>query len=429
MTIEISASEFMFEEFPRSLPDWARDALEFGDMARIRTLVVERCLSAVFPEYAGDTEFITVLHGIVRENAQSLRAVLQGELTISESPLQQTLAFATVHAALQSPQAVWQRSYRVSFFTQWEYWATIIGAAAEARGACTGEVRAVLGSLSCLVQAYSDFVVSSVAAKFARSEEALSGSREHLRQRLLRNLLSGHEAEITPADLAILGYTFDAAHVAVLLPETSQVTASKLLASVREATGSRYSIGLATTFQSCVVWLAMPSGWTAAKLDAVGAGFERAGQIVCIGGPYPGLEGFRAAYEDAQQVAAIRRGMGYAANPRVLKYADVRLEILLLQDAGLARRFIDEELGPLALRTVGAARLRETLEASLRFGSHVRTAEHLQLHEHTVRNRLQKIEELLGQPHSRRTEILVALRLHRIFASKQDDADRHPVPT
>jgi len=76
--------------------------------------------------------------------------------------------------------------------------------------------------------------------------------------------------------------------------------------------------------------------------------------------------------------------------------SEVGLEILLLRDLDMAKRFIQAELGPLALDTRDNERLRETLDASFRFGSHVAAAEYLQLHEHTVRNRLQKAEQLLG---------------------------------
>lgn len=48
-------------------------------------------------------------------------------------------------------------------------------------------------------------------------------------------------------------------------------------------------------------------------------------------------------------------------------------------------------------------------------------AEHLQLHEHTVRNRLQKAEQLLGRPlQERRTELQVAIRLVRLLNGRAD---------
>ena len=65
-------------------------------------------------------------------------------------------------------------------------------------------------------------------------------------------------------------------------------------------------------------------------------------------------------------------------------------------------------------------RLRETLEASFRYGSHVAAAEYLQLHEHTVRNRLHKAEEFLGHTLSEpRTELQVAARLIRLLSGPE----------
>nr|WP_237447719.1 helix-turn-helix domain-containing protein [Nocardioides flavescens] len=88
-----------------------------------------------------------------------------------------------------------------------------------------------------------------------------------------------------------------------------------------------------------------------------------------------------------------------------------------MADPVRARAFVEAELGELGVADPLAERLRETVEASHRFGSHIVTAEHLHLHEHTVRNRLQRAAELLGRPLTeRRTELQVALRLCRVLA-------------
>jgi DNA-binding PucR family transcriptional regulator len=98
----------------------------------------------------------------------------------------------------------------------------------------------------------------------------------------------------------------------------------------------------------------------------------------------------------------------------------VSLEILLMADPERARAFVRAELGPLGADDPLAARLRETVEASHRHVSHTVTAEHLHLHEHTVRNRLQKAAELLGRPLTeRRTELQVALRIARLLAQAE----------
>ena len=135
-----------------------------------------------------------------------------------------------------------------------------------------------------------------------------------------------------------------------------------------------------------------------------------------VSGTATGVDGFCATLTQAQETERVRAAWGPTSAPPVITYADAALEILLLQNDDLAHRFVDSELGPLAVDTSEAARLRETLEASFRFGSHVAAAEHLQLHEHTVRNRLHKAEELLGHSlQQRRIELQVAVRLIRLL--------------
>jgi DNA-binding PucR family transcriptional regulator len=57
------------------------------------------------------------------------------------------------------------------------------------------------------------------------------------------------------------------------------------------------------------------------------------------------------------------------------------------------------------------------VSAAFAFCRHVAAAEQLGLHEHTVRNRLHRAEQLLGHPLSeRRAELLVALRLRDSLA-------------
>jgi DNA-binding PucR family transcriptional regulator len=164
------------------------------------------------------------------------------------------------------------------------------------------------------------------------------------------------------------------------------------------------------------VWLSCPGGWAPGTLRRLREALGATGVEASVSEPLAGIEGFRAAMEQAEDVERVRRAWGSQA-PRVLTHPDVALEILLLRDPARARSFVATELGPLAEPTPEAARLRETLDASFRLGSHVATAEHLQLHEHTVRNRLHRAEEHLGHPLTeRRTELQVALRLQRLLS-------------
>lgn len=71
------------------------------------------------------------------------------------------------------------------------------------------------------------------------------------------------------------------------------------------------------------------------------------------------------------------------------------------------------ELGGLASSEPSVARLRETLRLYLQtWGSHLRTAELLDVHQNTVAYRIRRAEELRGRPaYDRRSELEAALLL------------------
>jgi DNA-binding PucR family transcriptional regulator len=164
------------------------------------------------------------------------------------------------------------------------------------------------------------------------------------------------------------------------------------------------------------VFLGRIGEWKRTVLDALNAVLVEAGVPAAVGGPHAGIDGFRVTLAEATDAERIRAAWDRPGDPSVVHHDDVGLEILLMRDPKRARQFVQRELGPLAGDTVEASRLRETLEASFHFGSHVAAADHLQLHEHTVRNRLHKAEELLGHTLSeRRTELQVAARLIRLL--------------
>jgi sugar diacid utilization regulator len=270
--------------------------------------------------------------------------------------------------------------------------------------------------VAAVVFGYQDHVASQVAESYAVTDDALSRSRAHVRQALVRQLLREDTASLPPSDLVTLDYDLAACHVVVLLPATPQGAAASLLVGLRAATGVRASLLHPLGLSSTAVWLGTAGAWSPALLTALREVLRRTGVEASLSGSASGLAGFRAALTQATEVERVRSAWGRATAPAVLEHADVRLEVLLLRDPAGARSFVEAELGPLAAGTAEAARLRDTLDASFQWGSHVAAAEHLQLHEHTVRNRLHKAEQQLGHPlQDRRTELQVALRLHRLL--------------
>lgn len=394
----------------------ARAAVEEFAIEDLVDLVLERCSSTVFPQHRDDQEFMARLRASVSHNAYSLRDVLAGTIELEKVELGRMLTFATVQAQLRIPQKSMQRSYRISFFVQWEMWTAHVRDWIERHDLGREETAEALSHLTRVILSYQDHVASQVAETYTRDYEALNRSRAHVRKSLIRDLLRGEGAGLTATDLAILAYPLEAQHVAVLLPDMPEGAASQLADGLRKAARAHQSLTYPLSLGSSVVWLCRLEPWRPTALQAVSDVLETIGSTASVSNPGSGPSGLVACLRQAQETERIRAAWGASHAPPVVRYSDAGLEILLLQNDDLARTFVDAELGPLAQDTSEAARLRETLEASFRFGSHVAAAEHLQLHEHTVRNRLHKAEELLGHSlQERRTELQVAVRLMRLL--------------
>jgi DNA-binding PucR family transcriptional regulator len=400
-----------------ALPGWVRALAAGVDLEALCERVVARDIAVAFPDLAGDDVFAEHLRASVRENLSLLQQVLSGRLPLAAVRLEQPLVFARVQAELRIPQTALQRSYRVGFATMWEGWAEQLRTVAAAVEVPRDEAVRGLAELTAAIFAYQDHVASQVAENYARVDDALSRSRATVRQGLVREILRGDRTSLAPSDLITLDHDLTAHHVAVVLPAVAEGVAGQLVIGLRARTGVRQSLVHPLDLSRTAVWLTSPAGWTADTVHRLRDALTVAGVEASVSEPLCGLEGFREAVEQAQDVERVRRAWGRAHAPRVLEHADVALEILLLRDPDRARRFVRTELGPLAEDTPEAARLRETLEVSFRLGSHVGAAEQLQLHEHTVRNRLHRAEEHLGHPVSeRRTELQVALRLQRLLS-------------
>lgn len=401
------------------LPAVVREHADTFPIEDMIDVVLDRCTATAFPQHAHDDEFVRRLRASIAQNAYALRDVLAGHRTLGDLELDEVLGFATVQAHLRIPQKAMQRSYRVSFYTQWELWTAHLRSALTSCGATADEALDAQHAMTRSLLTYQDHVASQVAETYTRDYEALNRTRAHVRRGLVRDVLRGEGETLSAGDLAVLGYPLDAHHVAVLLPQMPEGAASQLAEGLRGATRCHQSLVYPLTLGSTVVWLCRMEPWTTALVGSVADALERVGAAATVSSPGQGPGGFVDVLRQAQDAERVRAAWRPATAPTVLKYADAGLEILLLQDPELARTFVRTELGPLAETTSEAARLRETLEASFRFGSHVAAAEHLRLHEHTVRNRLHRAEELLGHPlQERRTELQVAVRLVRLLGQE-----------
>ena len=165
--------------------------------------------------------------------------------------------------------------------------------------------------------------------------------------------------------------------------------------------------------------LALPIGSYYAGWASVGADLRvdelptaSGGLRVALGRPWRGVAGFRRTHQEAlitRRVASLsERGPGAC-----LSFGAVALDALLTHDLDEARRFVDDEVGPLMRDSDAGRRLAATLEVFLHEeSSYVRAGRRLGIHENTVAYRIRRAEELLGRDVAdRQFELQAALRL------------------
>lgn len=398
------------------LPECVRNLAPVFDIETVQQTIIARCIAVAFPHHGHDEEFKERLSSSVRANACALRSVIAGELELKDVHLEPVLAFATVQAQLRIPQKSMQRSYRVSFLTMWEAWTSRLREQIDADNIPLEEALEAQQLMTQTILGYQDFVASQVAETYTRDYEALNRSRAHMRRSLIRDVLRGEGDALSVSDVAVLSYEIASKHLVVLLPTIAEGAASQLAVGLRTAASCQYTLVYPLNLSATAIWLGRIADWTEEGMQAVVRALKTASVTASISEPHEGIDGFRLSLQQAEEAERIRMAWPQGSGPSVVRYGEVGLEILLLQNPELARAFVQSELGPLAKATTEALRLRETLEASFRFGSHVAAAEFLQLHEHTVRNRLQKVEQQLGHSlQERSTELQVAARLLRLL--------------
>jgi PucR C-terminal helix-turn-helix domain/GGDEF-like domain len=378
-------------------------------------LVARQAMEIVFPERLGDASFQASILRSSLDNIDAMWRIIAGRDPLETTTPLGAFAFAETAAQVGVPVSQFERVYRVGAGLVWRCWYD--HALAHATDSEV-ELSELIAAPSMIIHAYIDGVLSPVLERYDATCLAHHGTREHLRRSILRQALDGgaalDEREIEEA----LGIELDGEHIAFVVRGERPPDRTDLLAYVESACGAQTALVYRNGVQAWVVWLSRPGGFGEQRLLALRDALERSGALVALGEPGTGLGGLGASGRDALETARLQDMIGSEVAP-VLSFADVRLEALFLTDPERARRFVHDELKSLDSSHERIRRLRDTALTWLTTGSHVGTASRLGVHEHTVRNRVAQIEVLLGRPlASRRTELLVALRLKRIL----DDA-------
>jgi DNA-binding PucR family transcriptional regulator len=247
-------------------------------------------------------------------------------------------------------------------------------------------------------------VAALLATAYTLNIEAMRRARSQRQLHLVQDVLAGRASSAAgvPYDLSLV-------HTGFIAWGAGAAAVGRLM---------RAELGhtvLAIPASEDIVW-----GWVGshAPLDRgllrkLSRPLATAATSLAFGRAASGIEGFRLTHEQAREAQAL----ALALDAAVTLYEDVALEALATADPERARRFVADELGPLAEPGARLERLRETLEAYFAASLNANSAgARLGVHDQTVSYRLRRIEELIGYPiYQRRAELELALRLGRVL--------------
>ncbi|MGQ0846825.1 MAG: PucR family transcriptional regulator [Sporichthyaceae bacterium] len=351
---------------------------------------------------ADDPEARVALHAAVTAHN---RAALT-TLVLGVSPDHMGLpegALENVNRAAQSADAlpVLLRTYRLGEAALWQIWAAHLG-----RGAANRD------QLDRLIRAASAHLAAYVDRLFVLLDElwlpAVQAAARGDRRRVaaLRALLAGESVM-----LGELNHPLDrpqvvlAARAIAGIPEHAVKRLGDLVA---DRLGRPPRIEASFSDDRTLLWFAVRRPLPPEKLRSL-LKLTPAQTWCAIAQAPPGALAFVAAATEASDaLAALERTKPTGG---ATTYADIALLATLLADDDRARRFARSVLGPLAVETAHAERLRDTLRAYFEAGERkAAAAAVLGIHEKTVAQRLHRVEQELGEEiTARRNELETAL--------------------
>jgi hypothetical protein len=389
--------------------------------------VVERCMTAIghaVPSYGRVGEvLLDDVRAAVRDNVTTLSGVLNQSRELRRDEFEAIEKVGARRAEAGIPLEDVLTAYRTVSRVCWEV-------LAEECRSYPGDALEASIELARSVLRYTDRISSGVAEAYANAQRAIVREQEGARREFLADLLHGTDAP--PEDILrrahTFGYDLSLSYVALVGvgpdPEGRNEAAVTTAASAIASVSSAEPIVLQRADQTIALLPTEPlidSSILPEKLRAeLGTGWRFG-----VGGPEPGLEGIRRAYQEARE--ALEIGVALGLEDDVFYFDDLLMYHFLRSEPALLDRFVTQTLGPLVEydeRRKGD--LVKTLEAYFKSDGSVKLAgRRLFAHPHTVSYRLKQIERLTGwslRDPEAKLRIQLALRAHRLARSRRPDS-------
>lgn len=394
------------------MPEVVRTAsLEFVERSGQLASDMAQHLHREISELGGmDEELLRETRASCESNiAQSYRLMLSGRPAEEFAVTPEARDYVRTFVSRGITVPVLLRTYRLGHAWIWETWADLLRAEVDDMA----ELARAVEYSSRWMFSYIDLVSAALVEEFAAEQSQRVRTADQIRAATVRELLAGGNVDLEIASQR-LGYELRQRHVALRAWSVGEEV-NGLERAAREAAellGARNPLILHSGATALDAWCGFEDWPDEAVFDRLATSQPPTGIRLAAGGGERGIEGFRAAREEATQAARIAAA-SKIDRPPVTLYTQVELVALLIADEERARRFVDRHLGALARDDDATARLRETVLAFLRCnGSSGRAAKQLFVHQNTITYRIHRAEELLDHPvFEGHAELLCALEL------------------
>ncbi|MFD4323261.1 PucR family transcriptional regulator [Nocardioides sp. NPDC058538] len=381
----------------RWLQDFAQNSLRPGMVDAFVQRVDDDIVSAI-PEIATDPVLVEELHASTREHWRNFLVSLADDyrLALPSAAIAFSLSIARRHLDI----SVLLKVYRVANKTVFSYVAENTEPDHLPEGLARDEA---LLALWLRAEQWIDDAVEQLIGHYTRERASLVEGAQARRSEAIEALIAG--AAPTPDGERVLGHKLTSWQTAFVLsaPSTSDGGAPLFDLALQICERLGLPRPLTTLAGSRELW-----GWVATTeeptvdLGAVIPLLEEAELHFALGRACHGPTAFR----DSHLQAVATQRIGRRARTRAHGYADVEL-VGLVGDGELARAMVRRELAPLMTGARGEGDLRGTALAHLRTGMNVEaTAEALYIHPNTVRYRIGRVEDRLGERLAARATML-----------------------
>jgi hypothetical protein len=369
-----------------------------GDLVQ-GILTAVRSENPVYSDVLSGPEGVGIRMGIEQAVRSFLDAIERGERPALETgEIWRRLGEAEFQAGrtLESLRAAWRTGTRAA----WR-------GAAEL-GAQAGVPTRIVIALAEAIFVYTDELGTDVVEGYLRMQSDEAGERERRRRRLAALLVETAAGAQDPEAIA---------HAAELgrwpIPQALAVLA--LATDTPGAVGRRLDLDVLTGADRDGAWLVIPDPEAPGRATSLAR--ATADTVAVLGPTVPAREASRSLQWARLTLRLLDRGVLPSEHPT--RVADHLASLIVHQDEELARELVRMRLAPLdALAPAERARLIETLAAWLAHQRHTPAiAAELHVHPQTVRYRVNRLRELLGdalETPDGRFELELALRARSV---------------